>query len=216
VFHTQILPRESWSSGSTGTPVSTGNTTTSAPRELPRALRTQDPRSSLGQDPSSFRLCLELTLCHCFPCPKPLGKSWSPRSANTPVSTGKTTTSVHISGTKRTLAEPSGHRNQGRARDRIILVFMCTPGLTSAIALHTQIPPRKNWSHRSTDSQASRRDKPQSETARPANTRDNQMMTGKGKNISNRNQGYLATSEPSSPTTVSPGYPKTQKSKTLI
>ena len=31
----------------------------------------------------------------------------------------------------------------------------------------------------------------------------------KGKNLSNRNQVYLASSEPSSPTTVSPGYPNT-------
>jgi hypothetical protein len=41
------------------------------------------------------------------------------------------------------------------------------------------------------------------------NTRDNQTARGKHKNTSNRNQGYLASSEPSSPTTVSPGYPKT-------
>jgi hypothetical protein len=40
------------------------------------------------------------------------------------------------------------------------------------------------------------------------NTRDNQMMRGKGKNISNRNQGYLVSSEPSSSTTASPGYPQ--------
>ena len=33
------------------------------------------------------------------------------------------------------------------------------------------------------------------------------MDRGKGKNISNRNQGYLASSEPSSPTTASPRYP---------
>ena len=32
------------------------------------------------------------------------------------------------------------------------------------------------------------------------------MARGKGKSISNRNQGYLASSEPSSPTTVSLGY----------
>jgi hypothetical protein len=59
--------------------------------------------------------------------------------------------------------------------------------------------------------QTYRRDKPQSETARPANTTDNQMERVKGKNISNRNQGYVASSEPSSPTTVSPGYPNTQE-----
>jgi hypothetical protein len=32
------------------------------------------------------------------------------------------------------------------------------------------------------------------------------MAIGKGKNISNRTQGYLASSEPNSPSTVSPGY----------
>jgi hypothetical protein len=35
------------------------------------------------------------------------------------------------------------------------------------------------------------------------------MARGNGKNISNRNQAYLASSEPSSPITVSPGYPNT-------
>jgi hypothetical protein len=35
------------------------------------------------------------------------------------------------------------------------------------------------------------------------------MVRGKGKNISNRNQGYLASSEPSFPTIVSSGYPNT-------
>ena len=33
------------------------------------------------------------------------------------------------------------------------------------------------------------------------------MARGKCKNISKRNQGYLASSEPSSPSTASPGYP---------
>jgi hypothetical protein len=35
------------------------------------------------------------------------------------------------------------------------------------------------------------------------------MVRGKGKNTSKRKQGYLASSEPSSPTTVNPGYPNT-------
>jgi hypothetical protein len=35
------------------------------------------------------------------------------------------------------------------------------------------------------------------------------MVRGKGKDISNRNQGYLASSETSSSTTASPGYPNT-------
>jgi hypothetical protein len=33
------------------------------------------------------------------------------------------------------------------------------------------------------------------------------MAKGKHKNLTNRNQGYLASSESSSPTTASPGYP---------
>jgi hypothetical protein len=35
------------------------------------------------------------------------------------------------------------------------------------------------------------------------------MVGGKHKNRSNRNQGYLASSEPKSPIIVSPGYPNT-------
>jgi hypothetical protein len=36
--------------------------------------------------------------------------------------------------------------------------------------------------------------------------RDNLMVGGKHKNISNRSQCYLTSSEPNSPTTSSPGY----------
>jgi hypothetical protein len=60
-----------------------------------------------------------------------------------------------------------------------------------------------------TDTQTCRRDKPQSLTARPAKIRVNQMERGKGKKIRNRNQGYLAASEPISPNTVRPRYRKT-------
>jgi hypothetical protein len=42
-----------------------------------------------------------------------------------------------------------------------------------------------------------------------SNTRDYQMAKGKCKNLANRNQNYLASSEPSTPTTASPGYPNT-------
>jgi hypothetical protein len=35
------------------------------------------------------------------------------------------------------------------------------------------------------------------------------MAKDKCKNLTNRNQDYLASSEPSTPTTVSPGYPNT-------
>jgi hypothetical protein len=37
------------------------------------------------------------------------------------------------------------------------------------------------------------------------------VVKSKGKNISYRNQGYLASSEPSSPTTVNDGYPNTSE-----
>jgi chromosome segregation ATPase len=120
------------------TPVSTGKTSTSAQRDLTGTLRTQGPRSSMGQDSYGFCLHLELTLYHSSPN-----------------------------------------------------------------------PPRENWLPASTDTQACRRDKQQSETARPANTRDNQLVRGKSKNVSNRNQGYLASSKPSSFTMVSLGYQNT-------
>ena len=41
------------------------------------------------------------------------------------------------------------------------------------------------------------------------NTRDYQMAKGKLKNITIRNQEHWASSETSTPTTVSPGYPNT-------
>ena len=44
------------------------------------------------------------------------------------------------------------------------------------------------------------------ETGRPTKPRDTQMAKGKHKNPTNKNQGYVATSEPSSPTTPSSRY----------
>lgn len=41
------------------------------------------------------------------------------------------------------------------------------------------------------------------------------MVKGKYKNLTNRNQDYLASSEPSTPTTVSPGYPNTPEKQDL-
>ena len=46
----------------------------------------------------------------------------------------------------------------------------------------------------------------QSETRKAGSTRDNQMVRDRHNNISNRNQGYLASPEPSSPTTASHVY----------
>ena len=44
-------------------------------------------------------------------------------------------------------------------------------------------------------------------TPRAANPRDNQIARGRCKIINNSSQYTLAPSEPSSPTTTSPGYP---------
>jgi hypothetical protein len=41
------------------------------------------------------------------------------------------------------------------------------------------------------------------------------MAGGKHKNISNRNQGYLASSEPNSPNIASPGHPNTPEKQDL-
>lgn len=43
-------------------------------RNCHRALRTQDLRNSLGQDPSGFCLYPELTLCHSSLYPNPMGR----------------------------------------------------------------------------------------------------------------------------------------------
>jgi hypothetical protein len=56
-----------------------------------------------------------------------------------------------------------------------------------------------------------RKNRLQPAIARSSSTRDNHMAGGKGKNISNRNQGYVASSEHNSPTIASPGYPNTSE-----
>jgi hypothetical protein len=69
-------------------------------------------RSKLGQDPSQFCLRSELTLWHSalsWSCATlPPRESWSPRSADTPVSTSNTTTSVTTPGPRGT-PYPSPH-----------------------------------------------------------------------------------------------------------
>jgi hypothetical protein len=69
--------------------------------------------------------------------------------------------------------------------------------------------PGESWSPRSADTglHTHRRNKLQPETARASNTRDYHMAKDKHKNLTIRNQDYLVSSKPSTPTTVSPGYP---------
>jgi hypothetical protein len=69
----------------------------------------------------------------------------------------------------------------------------------------------ESLSHRSADiaSQILRRKKLQPEKARAY--KHQRLPDGKRqhKNLTNRNQDYLASSEPSTPTTINPGYPNT-------
>jgi hypothetical protein len=60
----------------------------------------------------------------------PTGESWSPRSVDTLESIGKTITSAYIHSPRGTCVELSGHKNQGTARDRILLVSICPRELT--------------------------------------------------------------------------------------
>jgi hypothetical protein len=98
------------------------------------------------------------------------------------------------------------------------LLFKTLVGRTSAprrwdysTALCALVLPGKSWSPRSADTglQTHRRNKLQPETPRTSNTRDYQMAKGQRKNLTNRNQDYLPSSEPGIPTTASPGYPNT-------
>jgi len=50
-------------------------------------------------------------------------------------------------------------------------------------------------------------------TSRPANTKDNHMVRGKRKTISNRSQYTLSSSEPGSPTRASSGYTNTPENQ---
>jgi hypothetical protein len=55
----------------------------------------------------------------------------------------------------------------------------------------------------------------QAETGITINSRNYQMVKGKYKNLTNRNQDHLASSGPSTPNTVSPGYPNTPEKQDL-
>ena len=78
-------------------------------------------------------------------------------------------------------------------------------------ATYQQSVPGKAQSSKVTEIalQVHRRLKHQPMTIRPTNTSENYMAKGKHRNITNRNQGTMAASEPISTTTASPGYPNT-------
>ena len=88
--------------------------------------------------------------------------------------------------------------------------YVTTRELVSQECLHTCVH-RENWSPRSTDKQACRTNNPQSETARPANTRDYQMAKSKCKDITsgNHGDGDMTVSKPRFPIIASLRYPNT-------
>jgi hypothetical protein len=151
---------------------------------------------------------LELRLSHNPLHKNPPGDRWSPRSALIPKPRGEITTFSPITVQRGTCQECTGHKNSGAAGDRILLVSICALELRlSNSPLHPNPAQEKTGlpgsadTHKITGSQEYRRDKLQSQISRPTNTRGNQMVREKHRNLSNRKQGYLASSEPSSPTT---------------
>jgi hypothetical protein len=159
---------------------------------------------------SSFHLCLEMTLCHNSRYPNPAGKSWSSRSVDTPESTSKTTTSAQIPGPRETSPEPSGHRNQGPVRDRILPVSVWPRAdPVPQLSIPKFCPERSGLSGVLTHKFVGGTSHSQRQQDQLIAQITNQMVRGKCKNINHRNQGYLASSEPSSPTLASPRYPIT-------
>lgn len=113
------------------------------------------------------------------------------RSANTPERRCKTNSSA-------TRDTPGGFRT-------------CKPRISS---LFPYLAERKKG-HWSADTQAYRRVKSLSETARHANTTDNQIARDNHRNLSNRNKNCLTSSEPSSPMKANTGYPNTLEKQDL-
>jgi len=158
--------------------------------------------ASLAQEPSGYwnlgavreRILLVSACTHIW---KPVS-----RSTETPESRGKTKSSVP--------SNPPGACRTNKPRSSLgqdSSGFSLCPEMTqSHSSLYSDAAGSKQV-YRSVDTQAYRRVKPLSETAKPANTRDNLMAIGKHRNLSNRNQYYLASLELSSPIKANAGYP---------
>ena len=114
---------------------------------------------------------------------------------------------------------PSGLHLQPRGRTELqTSVYLpcqrraCQQRVLWPQGLRRELDSQECW-QRLTESQE---DKLQPETARIFNTRDDQMVKGKFKNLTNRNQDSSPSSEPSTPTSASPGSPADLKSKIWI
>jgi len=104
--------------------------------------------------------------------------------------------------------EPSEPSNRGAVCNRILLVSIYSLSLN---LIHS------SWYTRSFRREivsleywhiGYRRINPLSETVKPANPRDKEMVRGKYNSLSNKNQGYMTWSEPSSHTSTMQGYPQ--------
>ena len=89
------------------------------------------------------------------------------------------------------LDHPGAHRAQElwSSWDSVFLSSICTQKLGLFPDLCAWVLPGGRWSPRKADTglQAHRRDKLKPEKTMPTNTRDNQMVKGKHKNLTNRN-----------------------------
>jgi hypothetical protein len=148
----------------------------------------------------------------------PRGDSWSPRSPLTSWLRDEISTFYSIIVQSKSSQEYTGYRNSGIAGKASFQSPSAPLSWGFFTDLYTQVPPKETWYPRSPDTRfhAHRRDKIQPEAARPANTRDTQMVKDKQKNITNRHQGYLATTEASSPPQKVLDTPTHQKGKIWI
>lgn len=120
------------------------------------------------------------------------------------LSSTETERSTHGSGTLEWLGkDPSGLHLHAALR-----LFHSPPNTSSA---KKELVSQECW-HRLIDLQEGQAPVRDSKTT---NTRDNCMAKGKPKKLTNRNQGYLATSVPSSPITASLQYPNTPEKQEL-
>lgn len=142
----------------------------------------------------------------------------SPKSVDTPKITDETTATAPKPGPNGTYPEPTRHRNPRTAENTIDSVSICTVELSlyhsSAAQYGLKIAGLPGVLIQLA-SQVHRRDKLQSKTARPANTRDTFMIRVKHKNVHNRNQDYLASPEPRSFTRSSHEYQNTTEKARL-
>jgi hypothetical protein len=108
----------------------------------------------------------------------------------------------------RTNQEHTDHRSRRAAGSGSFLPPPAPRRRGCSAALCALVLPSESWSVRSSET-GLHTHKFQPETEETSNTTYFQMAKDKCKNLTKRNQDYLASSVPSTPTTASPGYPRT-------